>query len=100
MKRILVLINIVLLLTIVSKAEDIDSLKIYIEAGDSCMKQYNTFEALKYYQRAYELGKAIAGKQAKDTLKLPIEYLDQMPEEKAEKIIDQSQARRLLLQTR
>ena len=89
MKRILVLINIVLLLTIVSKAEDTDSLKIYIEAGDSCMKQYNTFEALKYYQRAYELGKAIAGKQAKDTLKLPIEYLDQMPEEKAEKIIDQ-----------
>lgn len=89
MKRILVLINIVLLLTIVSKAEDIDTLKIYIEAGDSCMKQYNTFEALKYYQRAYELGKAIAGKQAKDTLKLPIEYLDQMPEEKAEKIIDQ-----------
>jgi tetratricopeptide (TPR) repeat protein len=89
MKRILVLINIVLLLTIVSKAEDIDSLKIYIEAGDSCMQQYNTFEALKYYQRAYELGKAIAGKQAKDTLKLPIEYLDQMPEEKAEKIIDQ-----------
>ena len=89
MKRILVLINIVLLLTIVSKAEDIDTLKIYIEAGDSCMQQYNTFEALKYYQRAYELGKAIAGKQAKDTLKLPIEYLDQMPEEKAEKIIDQ-----------
>ena len=72
-----------------SELKDIDSLKIYIEAGDSCMKQYNTFEALKYYQRAYELGKAIAGKQAKDTLKLPIEYLDQMPEEKAEKIIDQ-----------
>ena len=72
-----------------SEAEDNDSLKIYIEAGDSCMKQYNTFEALKYYQRAYELGKAFAGKQAKDTLKLPIEYLDQMPEEKAEKIIDQ-----------
>ena len=72
-----------------SEAEDSDSLKICIEAGDSCMKQYNTFEALKYYQRAYELGKAFAGKQAKDTLKLPIEYLDQMPEEKAEKIIDQ-----------
>ena len=53
------------------------------------MQQYNTFEALKYYQRAYDLGKAVAGKQAKDTLKLPIEYLDQMPEEKAEKIIDQ-----------
>ena len=88
MKRILVLINIVLLLTIVSKAEDIDSLKIYIEAGDSCMKQYNTFEALKYYQRAYELGKAVAGKQAKDTLKLPIEDLDKLPQEEADKIID------------
>lgn len=89
MNRILTLLFFMLLLTIVSKAEDSDSLKICIEAGDSCMQQYNTFEALKYYQRAYELGKAFAGKQAKDTLKLPIEYLDQMPEEKAEKIIDQ-----------
>ena len=71
-----------------SELKDIDSLKIYIEAGDSCMKQYNTFEALKYYQRAYELGKAVAGKQAKDTLKLPIEGLDKLPQEEADKIID------------
>ena len=71
-----------------SELKDIDSLKIYIEAGDSCMKQYNTFEALKYYQRAYELGKAVAGKQAKDTLKLPIEDLDKLPQEEADKIID------------
>ena len=89
MNRILRLLFFMLLLTIVSKAEDSDSLKICIEAGDSCMQQYNTFEALKYYQRAYDLGKAVAGKQAKDSLKLPIEYLDQIPEEKAEKITDQ-----------
>ena len=89
MKRKLTLLFAILLLAIVSKAENIDSLKICIDAGDSCMRQYNTFEALKYYQRAYDLGKAVAGKQAKDSLKLPTEYLDQMPEEKAEKIIDQ-----------
>lgn len=77
-----------LLLTIVSKAEDIDSLKICMEAGDSCMQQYNTFEALKYYQQAYELGKVVAGKQAEDTLKLPIEDLDKLPQEEADKIID------------
>lgn len=88
MNRTLTLLFAMFLLTIVSKAEDIDSLKICIEAGDSCMRQFNTFEALKHYQRAYELGKAVAGKQAKDTLKLPIDYLDQMPKEKAEKIID------------
>jgi tetratricopeptide (TPR) repeat protein len=52
------------------------------------MQQYNTFEALKYYQRAYELGKVVAGKQAEDTLKLPIEDLDKLPQEEADKIID------------
>ena len=88
MNRKLTLFFAMLLLTIVSKAEDIDSLKICMEAGDSCMKQYNTFEALKYYQRAYELGKAVAGKQAEDTLKLPIEDLDKLPQEEADKIID------------
>ena len=88
MNRKLTLFFAMLLLTIVSKAEDIDSLKICMEAGDSCMQQYNTFEALKYYQRAYELGKAVAGKQAEDTLKLPIEDLDKMSQEEADKIID------------
>ena len=88
MNRKLTLFFAMLLLTIVSKAEDIDSLKICMEAGDSCMQQYNTFEALKYYQRAYELGKAVAGKQAEDTLKLPIEDLDKLPQEEADKIID------------
>ena len=88
MNRKLTLFFAMLLLTIVSKAEDIDSLKICMEAGDSCMQQYNTFEALKYYQRAYELGKVVAGKQAEDTLKLPIEDLDKLPQEEADKIID------------
>ena len=27
-----------------------DSLLLFVQAGDSCMRQYNTFEALKYYQ--------------------------------------------------
>ena len=67
MKRKLTLLFAILLLAIVSKAENIDSLKICIDAGDSCMRQYNTFEALKYYQRAYDLGKAVARKQAKDS---------------------------------
>ena len=89
MNKFLTLFSLALLTVLPVKGEDSDSLSVCLQKGDSCMKQYNTFEALKYYQRAYELGKAIAGKQAKDTLKLPIEYLDQMPEEKAEKIIDQ-----------
>ena len=42
-----------------SKTKDIDSLKICIEAGDSCMQQYNTFEALKHYQQAYQIAGAI-----------------------------------------
>jgi len=89
MNKFLTLFSLALLTVLPVKGEDSDSLSVCMQKGDSCMQQYNTFEALKYYQRAYELGKAVAGKQAKDSLKLPIEYLDQMPEEKAEKIIDQ-----------
>ena len=89
MNQFLTLFSLALLTVLPVKGEDSDSLSVCLQKGDSCMQQYNTFEALKYYQRAYELGKVVAGKQAKDTLKLPIEYLDQMPEEKAEKIIDQ-----------
>ena len=89
MNKFLTLFSLALLTVLPVKGEDSDSLSVCLQKGDSCMQQYNTFEALKYYQQAYELGKAVAGKQAKDTLKLPIEYLDQMPKEKAEKIIDQ-----------
>ena len=34
-----------------------DSLLLLVQAGDSCMQQYNTFEALKYYQEAYAIAK-------------------------------------------
>lgn len=33
----------------------VDSLTICLQAGDSCMQQFNTFEALKYYQQAYTM---------------------------------------------
>lgn len=32
---------------------DADSLTIFIQAGDSCMQQYNTFGALKYFKEAF-----------------------------------------------
>ena len=40
-----------------SWGEDIpqDSLQWLTQQGDSCMQQYNTFEALKYYRQAYDL---------------------------------------------
>ena len=34
-----------------------DSLLLFVQAGDSCMSQYNTFEALSYYKKAYDIGK-------------------------------------------
>ena len=88
MNKILTLFTLALLTVLPVKGEDSDSLSVCLQKGDSCMRQYNTFEALKYYQRAYELGKAVAGKQAEDTLKLPIEDLDKLPQEEADKIID------------
>lgn len=37
------------------RGEGVDSLQVYVQAGDSCMQQFNTFEALQNYQRVYEL---------------------------------------------
>ena len=37
------------------KAEVTDSVQLFVQLGDSCMQQYNTFEALKHYQQAYEM---------------------------------------------
>ena len=34
---------------------DADSLQLFIQAGDSCMQQYNTFEALKHYRQAFDM---------------------------------------------
>lgn len=65
------LIVILALLTVLPvRGEAPDSLQIYLQAGDSCMQQYNTFEALKYYQRAY----AIAG--AQDSVRFSMETVD------------------------
>jgi tetratricopeptide (TPR) repeat protein len=32
-----------------------DSLQLFVQAGDSCMRQYNTFKALKHYQQAFDM---------------------------------------------
>ena len=37
------------------KAEVTDSVQLFVQLGDCCMQQYNTFEALKHYQQAYEM---------------------------------------------
>ncbi|MBQ6548843.1 MAG: hypothetical protein IJL82_02850 [Prevotella sp.] len=36
----------------------VDSLQVYVQAGDSCMQQFNTFEALQNYLRAYKMAEA------------------------------------------
>ena len=37
------------------KAEVPDSVQLFVQLGDSCMQQYNTFEALGYYQQAFDM---------------------------------------------
>ena len=71
-----------------AKGEAIDSLQILVQQGDSCMQQYNTFEALKYYQQAYDLAKKRSQQQAVEHLDLPLEQLDSLPEEKQDEIIE------------
>ena len=44
-----------LLTTTAARGEVLDTLQIYVQRGDSCMQQYNTFEALKHYQRAFDV---------------------------------------------
>ena len=45
------------LVAMTGQAQTKDSLLLFVQAGDSCMQQYNTFEALKYYQEAYAIAK-------------------------------------------
>ncbi len=89
MNRIATLFSLVLLTVLPVRGEDLDSLAVCLQRGDSCMQQYNTFEALKYYQRAYELGKTVVGTKAEDSPRLPIEDFDKMPPEEADRMIDQ-----------
>ena len=41
-----------------ARGEALDSLALLVQQGDSLMQQYNTYEALKYYQQAYDLAQA------------------------------------------
>ena len=60
MKKILSLFVSLALLTVLPVRGEgfVDSLQVYVQAGDSCMQQFNTFEALQYYQRAYKMAEA------------------------------------------
>ena len=37
----------------------VDSLQLLLQAGDSCMKEFNTFEALNYYQQAFGMADGV-----------------------------------------
>ena len=52
MNRIITIITLSLLSTLPISAESLDD---YILKGDSCMQQFNTFEALKCYQEAFRM---------------------------------------------
>ena len=47
-----------LLAAATARGEALDSLALLVQRGDSMMQQYNTYEALKYYQQAYDLAQA------------------------------------------
>lgn len=69
---------------------DKDSLAILIFKGDSCMSQYNTFEALGYYLKAYDIEKRKVSVESAEETKIPLdqlEQLDNLPPEKADEII-------------
>ena len=63
-------------------------LLLLVQAGDSCMQQYNTFEALKYYQEAYAIAKTRSQQLAVEQLDLPLDKFDELPEEKQDEIIE------------
>ena len=52
------MISLVLLAVSPAQGEDADSLQLFLQQGDSCMLQYNTFDALHYYQRAFNYAEA------------------------------------------
>ena len=75
MKSLFSIITLALLTALSAKGEGVDSLQIYLQAGDSCMQQYNTYEALKCYKRAY----AIA--EAQDSVRFSMEGIGVMDDE-------------------
>lgn len=55
---IVIILTLALLTVSPAKGEALDSLTVCVQKGDSCMQQYNTFEALQYYQKAYDLAQS------------------------------------------
>ena len=99
MKQIITVITLALLTVIPVRGEvlakkktiepvAVDSLQLLLQAGDSCMQQFNTFEALQYFQRAYDLAKIRSQERAKEKLDLPLERLEKLPKEKQNEIIE------------
>jgi len=58
MNRITTMFILALLAVSAARGEDLDSLALLVQRGDSMMQQYNTFEALKYYQQAFDQAQA------------------------------------------
>ena len=75
MKSLFSIITLALMTALSAKGEGVDSLQIYVQAGDSCMQQYNTFEALKCYQRAYSIA------ETQDSVRFSMEGIDVMDDE-------------------
>ena len=55
MHRLFTMFILALLVVLPARGEGLDSLQLLLQMGDSCMRQYNTFEALKYHQQAFEM---------------------------------------------
>ena len=89
MKKLPSLFVILALLTVQpARGEAIDSLQILMQRGDSCMQQFNTFEALNHYQQAYAIAKTRSQQQAVEHLELPLDKLEGLPQERQDEIIE------------
>ena len=58
MNKICTMFILALLAVTTARGEVPDTLQVWLQRGDSLMKQYNTYEALKYYQLAYDRAQA------------------------------------------
>ena len=88
MNKKTIITTLLVLIALTGQAQTKDSLLLFVQAGDSCMQQYNTFEALKYYQEAYNLAKKSGQERAVDSLDLPFEKFEELPQEKQDEIIE------------
>ena len=89
MKKLPSLFVILALLTVQpARGEAIDSLQILMQRGDSCMQQFNTFEALNHYQQAYAIAKTRSQQRAVEQLELPLDKLEGLPQERQDEIIE------------